>query len=61
MNSFNLKRFETEVISLEKKPIEKNKILFYGNSYFAFWKDINKHFGDFFGENSTKQSCWRYK
>lgn len=52
MNNLNLKRFEAEIELLEKKPIEKNKILFYGNSYFAYWKDINKQFADFYGENA---------
>lgn len=33
----NLTRLEKEVVSFEKKPIEKGKILFYGSSGFTRW------------------------
>ena len=34
----DLRRLESEVIELEKKPIQQGKILFYGDSIFTRWK-----------------------
>lgn len=33
----DIQRFEEQVKEIEKREVFKNRILFYGNSYFAFW------------------------
>ncbi|HHW32339.1 MAG TPA: hypothetical protein GXX20_11825 [Clostridiaceae bacterium] len=34
----DLLRLENEIIEFKKRPVQKGKILFYGDSYFTRWK-----------------------
>lgn len=37
----NLKRLEKDIIAIEQKPVQKGKILFYGDSCFRRWNAAN--------------------
>ena len=39
MFRFDVRRYEEEVVILEQKEKSIGRILFYGNSYFAYWSD----------------------